>query len=125
MRSRLLPACCGVLLAAAATPSVFSQAQGGMWEITRGDAPPVRLCVADPKVLAQFENRKGRCTRSVLRDDGSVAKVHYSCAGGGFGQSEIKIITPRSLRVQTQGISANAPFNYSFDARRVGDCPAH
>ena len=95
-----------------------------MWEISRGGAERVRVCLADPKILAQYENRAGNCSRTVIRDSGSSATIHYTC-GSDFGQSSITALTPRSLRVQTQGISANAPFKYSFDARRVGDCPAH
>ena len=113
------------LAAAAATPSVLTQVAGGQWEITRSGQAPVLLCIANPAILAQFENREGKCTRNVVRDGGSAATIHYSCAGGGFGQSDIKVLTPRSLRVETQGISDNAPFKYTFQARRVGDCPAH
>ena len=113
------------LAGAAAAPSVFSQVAGGQWEITRPGQAPVKLCLANPATLAQFENRGAKCTRNVLRDAGSAATIHYSCAGGGFGQSSITLLTPRSLRVETQGISDNAPFKYTFQARRVGDCPAH
>ena len=114
-----------VALAAAAAPSVFSQASGGLWEVTRAGESPVRLCIADPGVLAQFEHRGGKCTRSIIRDGGSAATIHYSCGDGGFGQSTVTVLTPRSLRVETQGISDNAPFKYTLQARRVGDCPVH
>lgn len=113
------------LAAAAATPSVLSQVAGGQWEISRSGQPPVLLCIADPAILAQFENRGGKCARNIVRDGGSSTTIHYSCAGGGFGQSDIRVLTPRSLRVETQGISDNAPFKYTFQARRVGDCPSH
>jgi len=33
-------------------------------------------------------------------------------------------VTPRSLRLDTQGISDGLPFHYVAQARRVGDCPA-
>ena len=32
------------------------------------------------------------------------------------------MLTPRSLRIETQGISDSLPFNYVLQARRVGDC---
>jgi len=32
------------------------------------------------------------------------------------------LITPRSLRIDTQGISDNLPFHYQLYARRVSDC---
>ena len=57
--------------------------------------------------------------------DGPISTViQYSCPGGGFGRSTLTMITPRSLRIETQGISDNLPFNYVLQARRVGDCPA-
>ena len=115
----------GVALAAAASPQALSQAQGGLWEIDRSGSPPVKLCLANPAALAQFEHRGATCSRTVLRDSGTAATIHYTCAGGNFGQSDLTLVTPRSLRVTTQGISANAPFKYTFQARRVGDCAAH
>ena len=112
-------------LAAAATPAALSQIEGGLWEVARTGVQPVRLCVANPVALAQFEHRNTSCTREVLRDAASGATIHYSCPGGGFGHSSVKVITPRSLRIETQGISANAPFKYVLQARRVGNCPSH
>lgn len=112
-------------LAAAAPASVLSTAETGLWEITRTGAGPVRLCVAKIDALAQFEQRGTKCDRDIIREGASSATVHYTCPGGAFGESVISLVTPRSLRVATQGISAGAPFNYIFQARRVGDCPAH
>ncbi|HEX2802609.1 MAG TPA: DUF3617 family protein [Sphingomicrobium sp.] len=110
---------------AAAGPSALSRAEGGLWEIARGKSDPVQVCIANPAMFAQFEHRKAKCSRSVIRDDGTRATVHYTCAGGGFGQSDVTMLTPRSLRVETQGISDGAPFKYKLQAHRVGDCPAH
>ena len=93
-----------------------------MWEISRPGQPPVMLCVADPAILAQFEHRAASCERELLGEAGSTARIHYSCDGGGFGDSKLTMLTPRSLRVETQGISDNAPFKYKFQARRVSNC---
>jgi hypothetical protein len=113
------------IVMAAASPSVLAGVDGGLWEIERNGSPPLKLCVADPATLAQFEHRTASCARDFTRDSGSGATVHYSCKGGGFGQSEVTVITPRSVRVQTQGISGGSPFKYVFQARRVGDCGGH
>ena len=121
----LLSAFAGVALTAAASPQALSQAQGGLWEVERPGAAPVKLCLANPAALAQFEHRGATCNRTVLRDSGAAATIHYTCAGGNFGQSDLTLVTPRSLRVTTQGISGDGPFKYTFQARRVGDCPAH
>ena len=114
-------------LTAAQRPAVLAQAQGGLWEISgaRDLSGPSRLCLADPALLAQIEHRNARCTRQIIRDQPGNAEIHYSCAAGGFGQTRISMITPRALRVETQGISGNAPFHYVVQARRVGNCPGH
>jgi hypothetical protein len=106
-------------------PAALAETSGGLWEIS--GAPDGnglrRLCVADTAVLAQFEHRAQMCTRLVISDTPPSAVIHYTCAGGGFGRSKMTLLTPRSIRIETQGISDNLPFNYVIQARRVGDCP--
>jgi len=113
-------------LTAAGPQPVLSQIGGGLWEITgqRG-APPKRLCIQHPPMLAQVEHSSDRCTRTVLRNDSAAAMIEYRCAGGGFGHSEITMLTPRSIRIETQGISGRVPFGYVAQARRVGQCRSH
>jgi hypothetical protein len=109
---------------AAAPPSALAKVAGGLWEISGvpGASAPVRQCVADVLTLAQFEHRSRTCTHTVITDDGSSTLIRYSCGAAGFGHSEIDVITPRSLRIATQGISDELPFNYVLQAHRVGDC---
>ncbi len=124
----LVKACSAVVIAVvtvAASASLFATAEPGLWEISKTGAQPVKLCVANTAMLAQFEHRTSRCSRTVIRDSGSAATVHYSCPGGDFGQSDLRLVTPRSLSIQTQGISGNAPFKYTIQARRLGNCPSH
>ena len=111
-------------LIGAAPPSALSKIAGGMWEISGapGTPAPIRQCVTDIQWLAQFEHRNRNCSRSVVSDNGSSAVINYSCGAGDFGRSEIDVVTPRSLNISTQGISDQLPFNYTFQARRVGDC---
>lgn len=126
-RAILQRSCAGVLLLAglaAASPSVLAGVNGGLWEVS-GHGDPVRLCVADPLVLAAYEHRNASCSRKVIRSNGETAVVSYSCSGGGFGHSEISVLTPRSLHIDTQGISGGEPYQYPLDAHRVGDCPHH
>ena len=65
---------------------------------------------------------EGRRQRTVVSDRGSETLISYTCNGGGFGQSKVTLITPRSLRIETQGISEKLPFNYQLHARRIGGC---
>ena len=111
-------------LGAAQKPAALATAMPGLWEVTGvpGAKAPARQCVADPVVLAQFEHRGKSCALQVIRDGESSATIEYHCAGPDFGRSEIDVITPRSLRVETQGISDGLPFHYVLQARRVGEC---
>jgi len=105
-------------------PRALAPAMGGMWEVSRSATGhnPTRICVATPDLLAQFEHRQQRCTRTVVSDSGPETLISYNCPNGGFGQSKITLITPRTLRIDTQGISDNLPFHYQLHARRVGSC---
>jgi hypothetical protein len=112
-------------LTAAARPSALAQAQPGLWEISGapGTRAPLRQCVAEIGVLARFEHRARTCNAKVLADAAGSATIEYSCGAAGFGHSQIDVLTPRSLRISTQGISGGLPFNYVLQARRVDDCP--
>jgi hypothetical protein len=119
----ILPA---AILVAAAQPRALAPAIGGLWEVSQSATGhnPTRVCVPSPEVLAQYEHRQARCTRVVISDKGTETVIHYTCADGGFGQSKVTLLTPRSLRIDTQGISGNLPFHYQLHARRVGECAA-
>ncbi|MCL6697923.1 DUF3617 family protein [Sphingomonas sp. NSE70-1] len=116
----------GTAMAAVTIPRALAPASGGMWEVSRSASGhnPTRICVATPDMLAQFEHRQRSCTRKVLTDQGTETLISYNCPAGGFGQSKMTLITPRSLKIETQGISDNLPFHYQLYARRVGDCAA-
>ena len=120
----VLAAAAPAIALAASPPSALTEVAAGMWEISGvpGAQSPVRQCIGDILALAQFEHRGQTCSRKVLSDSGRSTLINYSCGSAGFGQSQIDVITPRSLRISTQGISDQLPFNYVLQARRVGDC---
>ena len=118
---------CGAWVLLGAGPAADSprQARSGLWDVsisaTGNDAR--RYCLADPMILTQWEHRRSTCSRVILSEHGSSATVEYSCVGGGFGRSVMTLVTPRSIKVDTQGISAGLPFAYPLYARRAGNCP--
>lgn len=126
MRRRMILTAAALPAAAlsAAPPSALARVAGGVWEVSGapGSQEPVRQCFADVLTLAQFEHRSRTCSRTILSDSGASAVVNYRCGPADFGRSEIDVITPRSLRIATQGISDQLPFNYVIQARRIGDC---
>jgi hypothetical protein len=120
-----LLASAGALLLTAAQPlPTLDQTQPGLWEVSGapGAKAPVRLCVADVPSLALFEHRGKACKSKVLKRAGTLTALEYSCGTAGFGHSDVEALTPRSLKISTQGISDGLPFNYVLQARRTGDC---
>jgi len=111
-------------LMAAQQPPTFAQAQPGIWEISGapGIKAPIRQCIADIGALVRFEHRAKNCHAKVLRNFGSFTSFEYNCGSAGFGHSEIEALTPRSLKISTQGISDGLPFNYVLQAHRIDDC---
>ncbi|MCA1654547.1 MAG: DUF3617 domain-containing protein [Sphingomicrobium sp.] len=126
-RSRvgLLLAAVAVCGAARVQPGGIAAAQPGLWDVSHSatGAHAERVCVADPAVLAQWENRASGCTRTLLGEQANQITFDYRCAGGSFGRSAMTLLTPRTLRIETQGISGGLPFDYVLHARRVGSCP--
>ena len=121
-----LLAMAGTALIAAVCPRALAPATGGLWAVS-ADATghdSEQVCISSPDVLAMWEHRAGRCTPEVISDVSSVARIRYTCSDGGFGDSKVTLITPRTMRIDTQGISGGLPFHYQRHARRVGDCSA-
>lgn len=122
---RLVAAAAAMVLIGATQLPTLAQTSSGLWEISGvpGMKLPVRQCIVDVASLARFEHRGKACTAKVLKNAGSSASIEYSCGSAGFGHSDIDVITPRSLRISTQGISDGLPFNYVLQARRIDECP--
>ena len=111
------------LLVAASLP--HAMVGPGQWEIgkTAGGGGE-KICLPDPAMLMQWEHRAKQCTRTIVTSSLDNAEVHYTCVGGGFGTSRVDVLTPRSIKVATQGIADGLPFGYVLHARRVGACPS-
>ena len=132
MKRRFSIAACVAALALAAAasaanpPKTLAAAAPGLWELSGvgGTKTTARECLPKLSALAQYEHRGRSCKATTLSDDGKVMLVNYTCGRNDFGRTSIKIVTPRDLRIETQGISDSLPFGYKFEARRVGECKA-
>ena len=110
-----------VTLVAAAMPQAMKGA--GLWEVSKSAVGHgERICLSDPALLTQWEHRRSQCTRVVVSSTAERAVVQYTCTGGGFGTAKVQVITPRSVRIDLQGINDKYPFGYVLHARRVGNC---
>jgi hypothetical protein len=103
----------------------LAKLQQGLWQfrvLGEGGSQPAPVCIGDPSVLAQLQHRNTPCSRLVVSQDGERATVHYTCPAGGYGQTSLRVETPRLVQIDTQGISGNVPFAYRAEARLVGSC---
>ena len=110
-----------------ARPAALDKLQPGLWQLrdldSKTELPPV--CLGDPNLLVQLQHRAAACSRIVVAEDQAGATVHYTCAAGGYGQTVIRVETPRLAQIQTQGIAGTAPFQARLEARRAGSCAAN
>lgn len=127
LRMLVIGAASGVAAAAhGAAPQPLSAVgtlQPGLWQLQAEGEAPRKICVGDTSALVQIRHAGTPCSRLVIADQRSSATVHYSCPGAGWGRTTLKVVTPRSATIDTQGIAGNAPFAFTADARRMGDCP--
>ena len=120
-------AACATLAVAAGGANLPSALVGpGEWEVSTSTATSGdRVCLMDPTLLLQWEHRGKRCERAILSSSPEHADVQYHCTGGGFGTSKVEELTPRTVRIESQGISDGYPFAFVLHARRVGPCQSH
>ena len=107
-------------------PTALSVIQPGQWQLRSldGSAPPKTLCIGDPRVLLQLRHSNAACTRLVLTNNATEAVVSYFCAAAGNGRTSVRVETPRVVQIESQGIADKSPFDWTYEGRRIGDCPA-
>lgn len=108
----------------AADLSVLRKVEPGLWDIQSRDVRDRgrTMCIADPLVLTQLAHPGLACTRFVISSTEDSVAVHYSCAGTGNGQTDIRVETPRLVQIETQGMVRQTPFQWRYQARRIGEC---
>lgn len=106
-------------------PTALATLQSGQWQLKSrdGSAPNKTLCLGDPRVLFQIRHSGPSCNKYIISNDPSEAVVHYSCTGTGSGRTSIRVETPRVIQIESQGIEGKDPFDWSYEGRRVGECP--
>ena len=114
----------GAVAAQAPELGMLRTLEPGLWELRDRDSSqePVRLCLGDTKQLLQPRHRNAICTRFVVQDGAASVTVQYSCPGAGGGRTTIRRETGRLAQVDTQGFAGGAPFNTSYEARRIASC---
>jgi len=129
---RTLVALCAAIMVA--TPALtqlkpsltaLAKLEPGLWQLRDLDdarVAPQSICIADTNLLMQVQHRNSPCSRLIISNDLKGATVHYTCPANGFGRTSLRVETSRLAKIDTQGISDNAPFAYRLEARRTGSC---
>ena len=103
--------------------AMLDQLEAGRWELRdRDGAAPQRICVPNGRRLIQLRHPGLACDSFVVTDGPGEVVVQYTCPGRGYGRTQIRRETNRLVQVQSQGIVDGLPFDFSAEARRVGDC---
>jgi hypothetical protein len=116
----------GALLVAAGpgNPLAFGRIRAGEWQLRAldGSASVRRICLTDSAELIQLRHPGMPCSRFVVTNEASLAAVHYTCTGAGYGRTTIRVETPELIRIESQGLASQAPFLLEVEGRRVGSC---
>lgn len=102
---------------------MLDQLAGGRWELREhATSQPQRLCVPSGRRLIQLRHPGAPCDTFVVEDGPVQVVVQYTCQGRGYGRTRIRRETNRLVQIDSQGIADGLPFDFSVEARQVGDC---
>lgn len=103
--------------------AMLDQLEPGKWELRdRSGTVLQRICVPNGRRLIQLRHPGQACENFVVQDTAGEVTVQYTCRGRGYGRTHIRRETSRLVQLESQGIADGLPFEFSAEARRVGDC---
>lgn len=104
--------------------AMLDQIDSGRWELRQRDgaSSAQRICVSSGRRFIQLRHPETNCDRLVVEDNPYEVTVQYTCRGKGYGRTHIRRESNRLVQIETQGIADGLPFEFSAEARRVGDC---
>ena len=120
----VLLAAAGPAMGAGPSPAVLERIEAGQWEVRTREpgAPAQRMCVSNGHGLIQLRHPGTPCERFVVEGGADEVVVQYTCRGRGFGRTHIRRETARLVQIDSRGIANGLPFEFSAEARRVGNC---
>lgn len=110
--------------ARAADLQALQRIEPGQWDIRSIDKRDggQTMCIVDPAIFLTLAHPGLTCRRFNISNTTDEATVHYTCPGAGSGQTSLRVETPRTVQIETQGILRQTPFQMRFEARRIGAC---
>lgn len=103
--------------------AMLDQLESGRWEMhERTGLPAQRICVPGGRHLIQLRHPGAQCDSIVIQDGPAQVVVQYICQGRGYGRTRVRRETNRLVQIDSQGIAEGLPFDFSVEARRIGEC---
>jgi hypothetical protein len=114
----------GPAMGAGPSLAMLDQLTPGRWEVRFREAgvPPQRLCLSSGHGLIQLRHPGAACERFVVEDGPGHVVVQYTCKGRGYGRTHIRKESSQLAQIGSQGIANGLPFEFTAEARRIGDC---
>ena len=103
--------------------AMLDRLEPGMWELRARDGRRTeRVCLDDGRRLIQLRHPNLPCRQFVVEDEANAVTVHYTCNGHGSGRTQLRFESPRLVQIETQGVASKLPFDFTAEARRIGNC---
>lgn len=103
--------------------SMLSGLNKGEWTVKHRDgSPDKKICVRSGRELIQIKHDQGGCNKFVVEDRPNRVTVQYTCAGDGYGRTDIRKETNSLVQLDSRGIASGLPFQVAAEARRTGSC---
>ena len=114
----------GPAMGAGPSLAMLDQLSPGRWEVRYREAgvPPQRLCLSSGHGLIQLRHPGAACERFVVEGGPGQVVVQYTCKGRGYGRTQIRKESGQLAQIDSRGIANGLPFEFTAEARRVGDC---
>jgi hypothetical protein len=111
-------------LAADRAADALAKLEHGRWMVRSASQAALQraVCLGDPALLFQIEHGATGCTQRLVQADSRGGTVEYVCAGRGFGHTSIRVETPTTATIETQGFVDGRPFSYRATARKLSVC---
>lgn len=114
----------GPAMGAGPSLAMLDQLAPGQWEVRYRETgvPSQRICLSSGHGLIQLRHPGTACERFVVEDGPGHVVVQYTCKGRGYGRTQIRRESGRLVQIDSRGIAGGLPFEFTAEARRVGDC---
>ncbi len=111
----------------AQAPQVYAALQSlqtGLWEFRSRNEPALNrsICLSDASAMLQLRHFGQNCQRFIISNTNAQTTVQYSCTKADHGQTSVRVETPRLVQLESQGVAGRAPFAFSMEGRRIGQC---